>query len=158
MTERPSAYPDNADIFARKANGRIERASLSFVAKLGILDEMRSRLEPMVRARRYLRHPERPSDQQHEDSTPARTVVDRLRKEPDETIDYSDIPPLGEDFFRTAEWLMPAGKSEVSLRLDKDVLDFFRDSGKGYQSRINAVLRAYMISMLGQAKRSKDRV
>lgn len=87
----------------------------------------------------------------------ARTVVDRLRQEPDETIDYSDIPPLGEDFFRAAEWLMPAGKSEVSLRLDKDVLDFFRRSGKGYQSRINAVLRAYMIGMNGQTtKRSKN--
>lgn len=87
----------------------------------------------------------------------ARTVVDRLRQEPDETIDYADIPPLGEDFFRAAEWLMPAGKSEVSLRLDKDVLDFFRRSGKGYQSRINAVLRAYMIGMNGQTtKRSKN--
>ena len=76
MKERPSAYPDNADLFARKADGRIERASFSFVAKLGILDEMRSRLEPMVRARRSLRHPERPADQQNEDSelpsTPAR--------------------------------------------------------------------------------------
>jgi uncharacterized protein (DUF4415 family) len=79
-------------------------------------------------------------------------VADQLRKEPDETIDYSDIPQLGEDFFRTAEWLMPAGKSEVSLRLDKDVLDFFRLTGKGYQSRINAVLRAYMI---GASRRGK---
>ena len=40
-----------------------------------------------------------------------RAVVDQLRKEPDETIDYSDIPQLGEDFFRTAEWLMLAGES-----------------------------------------------
>ena len=46
----------------------------------------------------------------------ARAVVDRLRGRTDETIDYSDIPPLGDDFFRTAEWLMPTGKSEVSLR------------------------------------------
>ncbi len=83
---------------------------------------------------------------------PARMVVDRLRKEPDETIDDADLPPLGEDFFRTAEWLMLAGMSEVSLRLDKDVLDFFPRSGKGYQSRINAVLRAYMIGVLGRAK------
>jgi uncharacterized protein (DUF4415 family) len=82
-----------------------------------------------------------------------RKIVERLRKQPDETIDYSDLPPLGEDFFRTAEWLMPAGKSEISLRLDKDVLDFFRRSGKGYQSRINAVLRAYMIGVMGREKR-----
>lgn len=79
-------------------------------------------------------------------------VIDRLRKEPDATIDYSDLPPLGEDFFCAAEWLMPAGKSDVSLRLDKDLLDFFRRSGKGYQSRINAVLRAYMIGVLGREK------
>jgi uncharacterized protein (DUF4415 family) len=77
----------------------------------------------------------------------ARTVVDRLRDQPDEAIDYSDIPPLGADFFRTAELLMPSGKSEVSLRLDSDVLQFFRRGGKGYQSRMNAVLRAYMIGM-----------
>jgi hypothetical protein len=51
-------------------------------------------------------------------SSRARMVADRLSKEPDDTIDDGDIPPLGEDFFRTAEWLMPAGKSEVSLRLD----------------------------------------
>ena len=82
----------------------------------------------------------------------ARMVADRLRKETDETIDDDDIPPLGEDFFRTAEWLMPAGKSEVSLRLDKDVLDFFRRTGKTYQSRINAVLRAYMIGVSRRGK------
>jgi uncharacterized protein (DUF4415 family) len=84
----------------------------------------------------------------------ARAVADRLRDQPDETIDYSDIPPLGEEFFRTAEWLMPTGKSEVSLRLDTDVLEFFRRGGKGYQSRMNAVLRAYMIGMRQQNKRA----
>jgi hypothetical protein len=42
----------------------------------------------------------------------ARETIARLRKQSDATIDYSDIPPLGEDFFRTAEWLMPAGKSK----------------------------------------------
>jgi uncharacterized protein (DUF4415 family) len=77
----------------------------------------------------------------------ARAVVDGLRTAPDDTIDYEDLPALGADFFRTAELLMPSGKSEVSLRLDSDVLNFFRRGGKGYQSRINAVLRAYMIGM-----------
>jgi uncharacterized protein (DUF4415 family) len=75
----------------------------------------------------------------------ARAVADALRELPDATIDYSDIPALGDDFFATAELLMPAGKTEVSLRVDNDVLAFFRTGGKGYQSRINAVLRAYMI-------------
>lgn len=75
----------------------------------------------------------------------ARAVARKLRDAPDETIDYGDIPPLRADFFKTAELLMPAGKDEVSLRLDRDVLEFFRRGGKEYQSRINAVLRAYMI-------------
>jgi uncharacterized protein (DUF4415 family) len=75
----------------------------------------------------------------------ARAVADRMRDLPDSSIDTSDIPVLGDDFFATAELLMPAGKSEVSLRVDNDVLAFFRTGGKGYQSRINAVLRAYMI-------------
>ena len=75
----------------------------------------------------------------------ARAVAEASRDLPDTSIDYSDIPALGDDFFATAELLMPAGKTEVSLRLDNDVLAFFRTGGKGYQSRINAVLRAYMI-------------
>ena len=39
---------------------------------------------------------------------------------------------------------LPQPKAVLNMRVDKDVLDFFRKSGKGYQSRINAVLRAYV--------------
>ena len=39
--------------------------------------------------------------------------------------------------------VLPPGKELVTLRLDRDVLDWFRKAGKGYQTRINAVLRAY---------------
>jgi uncharacterized protein (DUF4415 family) len=81
----------------------------------------------------------------------ARAAAKRLAAKPDETIDYSEIPPLGDDFFETAELLMPPGKRDVSLRLDSDVVDFFKATGKGYQTRINAVLRAYMI---GKRRRS----
>ena len=62
---------------------------------------------------------------------------------PDEAIDTSDMPELGDDFFRNAKLVMPAGKRQVTLRIDADVLDWFRAQGKGYQSRMNAVLRAY---------------
>jgi len=61
----------------------------------------------------------------------------------DSEIDYSDIPPLGADFFREAI-LWPGPKKQVTLRLDPDVLSFFRKQGKGYQSTINAVLRRYV--------------
>ena len=62
----------------------------------------------------------------------------------DEDIDYSDIPPLDDEFFRTARLLMPQPKKPVALRLDADVLDWLKRQGRGYQSRVNAILRAYM--------------
>lgn len=58
--------------------------------------------------------------------------------------DPDAAPILDEDWFKTAEIVFPPGKSAVSLRLDKDVLCWFKRQGKGYQSRMNAVLRAYM--------------
>jgi len=66
--------------------------------------------------------------------------VDAMR---DEDIDYSDIPKLGPDFFANAI-LWPGPKEQITLRLDPDVLKFFRKAGKGYQTTINAVLRKYM--------------
>jgi uncharacterized protein (DUF4415 family) len=66
--------------------------------------------------------------------------VDALR---DEDIDFSDIPKLGPDFFAHAIiWAGP--KKQITLRIDPDVLTFFRKHGRGYQSTINAVLRKYM--------------
>ncbi len=61
----------------------------------------------------------------------------------DEDIDYSDIPPLDVRFFKEAV-IWPGHKQQITLRLDPDVLAFFRKHGKGYQTTINAVLRKYM--------------
>jgi uncharacterized protein (DUF4415 family) len=61
----------------------------------------------------------------------------------DEDIDYSDIPEQGADFFARAI-LWPGAKKQITLRIDPDVLTFFRKQGKGYQSTINAVLRKYV--------------
>lgn len=74
----------------------------------------------------------------------SRTDWRKLATQPDDRIDTSDIPELGEDFFRTAGVRLPKGKQLVSLRLDRDVLDWFKRQGKGYQTKINAVLRAYV--------------
>jgi uncharacterized protein (DUF4415 family) len=68
--------------------------------------------------------------------------VDALR---DEDIDFSEMPELGPDFF-TRAILWPGPKKQITLRLDPDVLTFFRKQGKGYQSTINAVLRKYVES------------
>jgi uncharacterized protein (DUF4415 family) len=62
----------------------------------------------------------------------------------DEDIDLSDIPEMGEEFFRNATLVMPEPKASVTLRVDREVLEWFKSHGKGYQSRMNAVLKAYM--------------
>jgi len=74
----------------------------------------------------------------------SRTNWRKLATLPDDSIDTSDIPELDEDFFRAAKLRLPKGKQLVSLRLDSDVLDWFKRQGKGYQTKINAVLRAYV--------------
>lgn len=57
-----------------------------------------------------------------------------------------DAPPLwtAQDWDAASVW-DPPPKTAISIRLDDDVLDFFRSLGPGYQSRMNAVLRAFML-------------
>jgi uncharacterized protein (DUF4415 family) len=74
---------------------------------------------------------------------PSKTDWKRIDAMRDEDIDYSDIPELGPDFFKNAI-LWPGPKKQITLRVDPDVLMFFRKHGRGYQTTINAVLRKYM--------------
>ena len=74
----------------------------------------------------------------------SRTDWEKLADMPDEKIDTSDIPQLDEEFFRNAKVRLPAGKQLISLRLDRDILDWFKGQGQGYQTKINAILRAYI--------------
>lgn len=64
---------------------------------------------------------------------------------PDSEIDYNDIPETTEEFWKNAVVVWPDGRSKapVNLRLDADVLAWFRGQGKGYQTRMNAVLRSF---------------
>ena len=74
----------------------------------------------------------------------------RLAARPDSKIDFSDIPPLTEDFWRNAvrgKYYKPV-KTSTTLRIDSDVLAWLRAQGKGYQSRINAILRRKMLESL----------
>ena len=65
----------------------------------------------------------------------------------DEEIDFSDLPEIPPEAFAHAivrKGLQPvARKAQITLRVDADVLEWFREKGAGYQSRMNAVLRAY---------------
>ena len=74
---------------------------------------------------------------------PIKSDLKRIDAMADEDIDYSDIPELDDDFFKNAEVVVPPEKKPIALRLDADVLEWMKAQGKGYQSRINAILRAY---------------
>jgi uncharacterized protein (DUF4415 family) len=72
--------------------------------------------------------------------------IEALKNMRDEDIDYSDIPPLTEEFWKNAKPLhFRPLKASTTVRLDADVLAWLKDKGKGYQTRINAILRAAML-------------
>lgn len=62
----------------------------------------------------------------------------------DHEIDYSDIPPTDATFWEKAQFVLPSVKTHLSLRLDEDIVEWFKRQGVGYQTRINAVLRSYV--------------
>ena len=61
-------------------------------------------------------------------------------------IDYSDIPPLGSEFLAKATAAWPPVKKQLTIRLDADVLAWLKAHGRGYQTRINRILRVVMES------------
>lgn len=67
--------------------------------------------------------------------------IDGMR---DKDIDFSDIPEQGKEFFKQAVLRLPQPKATMTIRLDRQVLEWFKAQGRGYQTRINALLRAYM--------------
>ena len=62
----------------------------------------------------------------------------------DQAIDYSENPELENAFFEKAVLKMPEPKTLVTIRLDRDILEWFKKQGPKYQTRINALLRAYV--------------
>jgi uncharacterized protein (DUF4415 family) len=55
-----------------------------------------------------------------------------------------DAHPTNEAFWKKAKIVMPQAKETMTIRLDADVLEWFRKQGKGNQTRINTVLRSYV--------------
>ncbi len=72
----------------------------------------------------------------------------------DSDIDYSDIPPLDKSFFKRATEAWPPAKQQLTIRLDADVLTWLKAHGRGYQTRINRILRAAMESQGPRRARS----
>jgi uncharacterized protein (DUF4415 family) len=80
--------------------------------------------------------------------TPARKrKLSMLVAQPDAKIDFSEIPPLTENFWKNAvrnPFYRPV-KQQLTVRLDADVVAWLRQQGKGYQTRLNRVLREVML-------------
>lgn len=73
-----------------------------------------------------------------------------LAEMPDSEIDFSDIPPLDEKFWQNAvrnPFYRPT-KTITTVRLDSDVLAWLKREGKGYQTRMNAILRQAMLQAM----------
>jgi len=92
----------------------------------------------------------------------SRTDWERIRTMTEEELeasiasdpDWKDIP---KDWYLSAKLVEPVGKKLLSLRLDSDIIAWFRQQGPGYQTRMNAVLRAYM-RHAGQTSQPKQQV
>lgn len=71
--------------------------------------------------------------------------IERAMRDDPDWQDYMDID------WSKAKMVIPDRKKAISIRLDPDIIDFFQETGKGYQTRINAVLRHFV----DEQKRSK---
>lgn len=73
--------------------------------------------------------------------------LEELANLDDDAIDTSDIPELDEHIWQNAVIVEPEGTEQITLRVKKSVLQVFRSTGKGYQTRMNAVLESYARSL-----------
>ncbi len=75
-----------------------------------------------------------------------KTDWEALRREEAAGIDPEPDPDEGEIDWSSMQVTLPRPKQPVSVRLDADVIDYFKAQGKDYQTRMNAVLRSYMLA------------
>jgi uncharacterized protein (DUF4415 family) len=80
------------------------------------------------------------------------TDFKRLRALRDSEIDFSDIPKLDKSFWATAKLTLPEPKDRLTIRVDHDVVQWLKKRGRGYQTRINAILRSYMEAQTNDAR------
>lgn len=91
--------------------------------------------------------------------TKGRADLARLRRTSDVEIARTaphELRALPDDFWQGARVVTPVTKQAISIRLDEDVIAWFRETGPKYQTRINAVLRSY-VEQVGAAERPSSR-
>ena len=87
---------------------------------------------------------------------PYRLTAEQKRRLDETPIDYSDIPELDDEFFKNAKIVnWPPAKAQLTIRLDADVLAWLKSNGRGYQTRINRILRVAMESQPKTRARKK---
>jgi uncharacterized protein (DUF4415 family) len=69
--------------------------------------------------------------------------IEELAALKDEDIDFSDIPELDDEFWKNAVLVMPEKTEQITLRVKASVLEAYKATGKGYQTRMNSVLESY---------------
>jgi len=78
-----------------------------------------------------------------------RRELEALDRLPDDQIDFSDVPRMTEEDWKRPHYVglhFYPGKRSVTIRLDKDVVKWFKAKGKGWQTKMNWVLRLYFAS------------
>lgn len=93
-----------------------------------------------------------------DDPRRGKSDLERLRKLTDAEIDASmaNDPDWSEDWnWSDAVLVIPPKKTAISIRVDDDVLAFFKKQGEGYQRRMNAVLRSYMDQTSGKTRKKR---
>jgi uncharacterized protein (DUF4415 family) len=91
-------------------------------------------------------------------SKKSETDLNRIDAMKEEDIDFSDNPEATPEMFARAvvrrNFKVIARKKQLTLRIDSDVVDWYKLQGRGYQTRINSLLRAYMKEHQRHASRS----
>ena len=93
-------------------------------------------------------------------SAAQRAELKALATVPDEQIDTSDIPRLSKEFWKAAinnPFYRPI-KQQLTVRLDADVLTWLRSTGRGYQTKLNAIVREAMVREATLQARSDSRI
>jgi len=96
-----------------------------------------------------MKFPKGKTDWARFDATTEEEIAQQAASDPD------TAPLPDDDWLKHARWVMPDPKIAISIRLDPDVLDWFRKQGARYQSRINAVLRAYVSAHAGRVPKAR---
>lgn len=93
-------------------------------------------------------------DPKHPKSVTAaqRKRLQAVADKPDAAIDYSDIPALSSEFWAKHRPVPAEPKAQVTLRIDQDVLAYFKEGGRGYQTRINDVLRSFVVAHIADER------